>query len=471
MAGITSIGAYIPMYRLNLEEITRFWGIKGANGEKAVAGYDEDSITMAAAAAFDCLKGCEEQPQGLFLATTTNPYREKQGAVIIASALDLKRESLTADFSNSLRAGTIAMKSAIDAVKSGSVKSILITASDCRMGGPQGRNEQLLGDGAAAMTIGSSQTIADIEDSYSIFSDFTDYWRTYQDDFVQSAEGRFIDVNGYMPVMLETISGLMKKNSVSPGDFSKIVFYSSDMKQQAELAKKLGFDKSQVQDALFAQIGNTGTAAAFMMLTAALEAAKAGDRILFASYGDGCDAFILRVTKDIEKMRTRPGMKDRLSRKAPVTYGKYLNWRNLVPIEAANLPARSEPSVATRWRDRRRISALYGVRCKKCGTPQLHPIGQAIRVCATCQAKDDFDEYKFSDKKGKLFSYAIDQLQPTKNPPGLNGVVDFDEGGRLICELTDYDLDKVKIGMPVEMSFRKMSQGSLNYYWKAKPIA
>ena len=136
------------MYRLNLEEITRFWGIKGANGEKAVAGYDEDSITMAAAAAFDCLKGCEEQPQGLFLATTTNPYREKQGAVIIASALDLKRESLTADFSNSLRAGTIAMKSAIDAVKSGSVKSILITASDCRMGGPQGRNEQLLGDGA-----------------------------------------------------------------------------------------------------------------------------------------------------------------------------------------------------------------------------------------------------------------------------------------------------------------------------------
>ena len=123
MAGITSIGAYIPMYRLNLEEITKFWLIKGANGEKAVAGYDEDSITMAAAAAFDCLKGCKEQPQGLFLATTTNPYREKQGAAVIASALDLKRESLTVDFSNSLRAGTIAMKSAIDAVKSGSVKS------------------------------------------------------------------------------------------------------------------------------------------------------------------------------------------------------------------------------------------------------------------------------------------------------------------------------------------------------------
>ncbi len=471
MAGITSIGAYIPMYRLNLEEITRFWRIKGASGEKAVAGYDEDSLTMAVAAALDCLKGVGEQPQGLYFATTTNPYREKQGAALIASVLDLNKESLTADFANSLRAGTIAMRSAVDAVKNGSAKSILITASDCRLGGPQGRNEQLIGDGAAAIAIGSNQTIADIEDSYSIFNDFTDYWRTNRDDFIQSAEGRFIDANGYMPTMQETITGLMKKNSVSPRDFSKIVFYASDMKEQADLAKRLGFDKTQVQDPLFAQIGNTGAAAAFMMLVAALEEAKAGDRILFAGYGDGCDAFILRVTKDIEKLCTGQTMKDRLSHKAPVDYGKYLNWRNLVPIEAANLPTRSEPSLATRWRDRKSISAMYGVRCKKCGTPQFHPIGQAIRVCAVCQAKDDFDPYKFSDKKGKLFSYAIDQLQPTKNPPGLNGVVDFDEGGRLICELTDYDLDKAKVGMPVEMSFRKMSQGSLNYFWKAKPIA
>jgi hydroxymethylglutaryl-CoA synthase len=474
MAGITSIGAYIPMYRLSLEEITKFWRIKGASGEKAVAGFDEDSITMAVAAALDCLKGSEEQqPQGLFFATTTNPYREKQGAAVIASAVDLGRESLTADFSNSLRAGSIAMRSAADAVKSGSANSILITASDCRLGGPQGRNEQLLGDGAAAIIIGSNQTIADIEDSYSIFNDFTDYWRNSGDGFIQSAEGRFIDVNGYMPTMQESIAGMMKKSSVSPKDFSKIVFYATDMKQHAELAKKLGFEKTQVQDPLFAQIGNTGTAATYMMLAAALEEAKPGDRILFVSYGDGCDTFIFRVTKEVEKMRAKSTMKDRLSRKAPVSYSKYLNWRDLIQTEGVNLPGRSEPSIATRWRDRKRIAAMYGVRCKKCGTPQFHPIGQAIRVCVMCQKKDNFDPYRFSDKKAKLFSYAIDQLQPTKNPPGLNGVIDFDEGGRLICELTDYDLDKVKIGMPVEMSYRRMLQGEeiINYFWKAKPVA
>ncbi len=90
MAGIISIGAYIPMYRLSLEEVTKFWRTKGASGEKAVAGHDEDSITMAVAAAFDCLKGSSEPPQGLFFATTTNPYREKQGAAVIASAIDLE---------------------------------------------------------------------------------------------------------------------------------------------------------------------------------------------------------------------------------------------------------------------------------------------------------------------------------------------------------------------------------------------
>jgi 3-hydroxy-3-methylglutaryl CoA synthase len=477
MVGITSIGVYVPLYRLNLEEIAKMWRTKSASGEKAVAGYDEDSLTMAVAATMDCLKrsGREIKPaeiNGLFLATTTAPYKEKQGAAIIASAADFNKACHTGDFTNSLRAGSVAMKSAVDAVKSGSAKHIIVTASDCRMAAPQGRFEQLLGDGAAALMIGSDHLIANIEGSYSIFNDFTDLWRTERDAFIQSAEWRFIDAVGYMPTMQETISQLLKNYSLTLRDFSKVVFSASDSKEHADLAKSLGFEKAQTQEPLFTHIGNTGTAAGLMMLAAALEEAAPGERILFANYGDGCDAFILHVTEEVSRVYTKPTMKDRLTRKIPIDYGKYLNWRNLIPIEASNFPQRPEPSLPSRWRERRSISALYGVKCRKCGTPQLHPIGQAIRVCAVCQSKDDFEDYKFSDKTGKLFSYAIDQLQPTMNPPGLNGVVDFDEGGRLICELTDYELGKVKIGMPVEMTFRKMYQGKgiINYYWKAKPI-
>ena len=200
MIGITFIGAYIPRYRLSLEEIGRAWQTRGgAAGEKAIAGYDEDAVTMAVAASLDCLKGTANEPNGLYFATTTAPYREKQSAAIIASAVDLGRGCRTADFTNSLRAGTTAMKSAIDAVESGSAGQVLVVASDCRIGAPKGRFEQLLGDGAAAVMIGSDNVIADIEGTHSIFSDFTDLWRTEKDTFVQSGEGRFIDEAGYMP--------------------------------------------------------------------------------------------------------------------------------------------------------------------------------------------------------------------------------------------------------------------------------
>jgi 3-hydroxy-3-methylglutaryl CoA synthase len=437
-----------------------------------VAGYDEDTVTMAVAATLDCLKRGGAEVNGLSLATTTAPYREKLSAAIVASAADLPTECHTADFTDSLRAATAALKSAIDAVKADPVRNVVVTASDCRMGAARGTLEQTLGDGAAALMIGSEKVIAEVEGSYSIFNDFTDLWRAEDDKFPRSAEGRFIDEVGYLPTMQSAINGLMKKYKLTAGDFSTVVYYASDARQHAALARRLKLEKAQVQDPLFNDIGNTGTAAALLMLAAALEKAKPGDRILFVGYGDGADAFILRVTDEIKKFQKKSVISDKLARKTAISYGQYLNWRNLVPVEASTLPERSTLSLPSRWRERKVIYALYGAKCKKCGTPQISQIGQTPRVCVNCQAKDDFEPYKFSDKKAKLFSYTIDQLQPTLNPPGVNGVIDFDEGGRMICELTDCEVDKVKIGMPVEMTFRKMffSRGIHNYFWKAKPV-
>ncbi len=209
------------------------------------------------------------------------------------------------------------------------------------------------------------------------------------------------------------------------------------------------------------------------MLRAALEEARAGDRIVFANYGDGCDAFLLRATDMVSRLSSLPRLTDRLKRVKQIDYGAYLEWRNLLTVEASSLPGGFEPSLAARWRERKAVSALYGSKCKKCGTPQIHSLGQSMRICVACQSRDDFEPYKFSDKTGKLFTYAIDQLQPTKNPPGLNGVIDFDGGGRIICELTDYDLDNIDVGIPVEMTYRKLSEAKeiVNYYWKAKPVA
>jgi hypothetical protein len=48
-----------------------------------------------------------------------------------------------------------------------------------------------------------------------------------------------------------------------------------------------------------------------------------------------------------------------------------------------------------------------------------------------------------------------------------------DGGGRLVCDLTDCDPEKIEAGAAVEMTFRKLyqSKGINSYFWKAKPIA
>ena len=131
MVGITSYGAYIPKWRLSLEAFSR------GKGEKAVAGRDEDSLTMGVAAALDCLNGMDRNSvDAVFFASTTSPFKEKSVSATIATVLDLRRDVLTADFANSLRAGTTALKVAIDMVKSGSARNVLVVAADCRLAAP-----------------------------------------------------------------------------------------------------------------------------------------------------------------------------------------------------------------------------------------------------------------------------------------------------------------------------------------------
>ena len=470
MVGITSIGVYVPAYRLTRDGISRAWKTKSLGGERTVAKHDEDSLTMAVGAALDCMKYSRQQADGLFFASTTTPYKEKQAATIIAAAVDLSEEIRTADFTDSLRSGTTALSSAIDAVKSGSAKNILVTVADSRMGTGKSQFEQLFGDGAVAIGVGNSDVIAVLEGSYSLSSELLDIWRLEGNPFVQSWEERFILGEGYMNVMQKIVSRVMEKYKRTPKDFAKVVLYGPDERSQATLAKRLGFElTTQVQDPLYQSIGNTGTAALPIMLVNALYEAKPDDRILIANYGDGGDAFILRVTENLSKVLPEKKMEQRLAKKTYIDYEKYLTWRDLVPSEEPRRPDSRPPSVACLWRERKSVLALYGNKCHQCGTVQYPP----QRICARCQAKDDFEAFKLSDKKGKIFTYAIDYLTSSKEPPAIISVVDFEEGGRLMCEVTECEPSEVKIGMDVEMCFRKVSRkGSFpNYLWKAKPAS
>jgi hydroxymethylglutaryl-CoA synthase len=465
VVGITSFGFYVPVYRLARDEIARAWKNRTLGGERAVAKYDEDSLTMAACAALDCEK-CSPPPDGLFFSSTTSPYEEKQSASVLAALIDAKSETRTTDFTGSLRAGTLALQAAADAVRGGSLESAVVTVADTRMGAGKSNFEQQIGDGAAAFIVGKSDIVAEFESSYSVYSELYDTWRLKNSSFVQSWEERFTVSEGYMNVMEKTISGIMRKCELSTGDFAKMVFYAPDKRSHAALARKLSLDPKRVQDPLFDLIGNTGAAALPIMLVAALSEAKPGERILVANYGDGADAFVLHIVGQIQG---RYDMNVRLTMKTYVDYERYLAWRNLVPLEQPRRPELRLPAVPCLWRERKSVLALYGSRCKQCGTVQYPP----QRICAKCRAKDDFEHYKLSDKKGTIFTYALDSLTSAVEQPTIIGVVDFEGGGRLACEVADCEPSEIKIGMPVKMTVRKVGRTDSiqNYFWKARPVS
>ena len=154
MTGIAAYGAYVPITRLPLSLDPRAARPRKAAPRRAVADYDEDAVTMAVTAAVDCLTGiARESVDAVYFASTTYPLREKQGAALIAKALDLRRDVLTQDHAGSLRAGTAALESALHAVAAGALRSVLVVASDCRLGAPRGALEAKLGDGAVALLV------------------------------------------------------------------------------------------------------------------------------------------------------------------------------------------------------------------------------------------------------------------------------------------------------------------------------
>lgn len=473
MAGIVSYGAYIPFYRLPISVINKAWGRGGGQGEKAICNFDEDSLTMMVAAGLDCLKGIDPKSiDGLYTATTTSPYTERQVASLIATALDLRTDIRTADFANSLRAGTTALAAACDAVNSGAARSVLVLAGDSRMGECQGEMEQQLGDGAGAILVGKDKVIADITQIHSISYDFPDHWRATGDEFVRSWEDRWGVDEGYMVHQPEAMKGVLKKAKLESKDVTKAVFYGTTARRHAELGRKAGLTPEQTQNPNLDKIGNTGAAQVIMTLVGALEEAKAGQTILVTGYGDGSDAFIVKANGG-SVPSPRAGIAGNLkNRKTLESYEKFLRWRELVPLARASRPERIPNSQATIWRERKQIMGLYGHKCKKCGTPQLMMDAGTLRsrACVICQSRD-LEDYRFADKKATIFTFTQDQLAAGADPPNTITVVDFEGGGRSAFEMTDREPSEVKVGGQVEMTFRRMfeNRGMHAYFWKTRP--
>jgi len=466
MTAIASYGAYIPRHRLPLGAIGGRTAREGGP-EKAVAWNDEDSVTMAVSAAINCLRDIDRRRvDAVYFASTSYAFREKQAAALVARALDLRRDLDCADFAGSLRAGTTALRAATDSVSAGSARCILVVASDCRMGAPGSGLERMGGDGAAAFLVTDANAIATFEASHAIAEEIVDVWRGDADTFVHSWEDRFVVQEGYVPRVVEAVQGLLAKTETQISDYAKVVLYGPDARNHATVARTLGVAKDALCDALFGKLGNAGAAFAPLLLAAALENVKPGERILVANYGDGAEALSFTVGNEAREFSPRRGVSWHLSRRRPVkSYDHYLKARGLTTTEWSP-PEGPGLSATIHYRYRDNDISFLGQKCNACSAVQF----PMQRLCETCFSKDDFEPYRLSDRTGKLVTYTLDNFFPTPDPPTVVAIVDID-GARLHMQVVNCAAEDVKIGLPLEFEFRRIHQsgGRPNYYWKAAP--
>ena len=468
MAGITSYGAYIPRLRLPLALI-HGGAPKPGGPEKAVANYDEDAITMGVAAAIDCLSGIDRNSiDAVLFASTTYPFKEKQAAAIIAWALDLRRDVMTADVGDSLRAGTNALRTGLDMVKAGSAKRVLVVVSDTRMAAPRSAVEGNLGDAAAAFLLGADDVAADVTAMHSVSDEIIDVWRTEGDPFVHAWEDRFVVDHGYRSNVREVVKGLCAKAGIKPADVAKAAIYGPDAKAHGTVVRELGLDaKTQVQDGLFGKVGSAGAALAPLLLASALAEAKAGQKVLVVAYGDGADALLVETTPLVERLEGRRGVAWHLARRGEMrSYDTYLRFRQFIATEHDRRGG-AGLSATKHFRDRDEDMTLIGQQCRRCGQAQF----PRQRVCHKCFARDEFDKIRLSDRIGKVRSFTFDNFAGSPTPPLVAGIVEVD-GARLYLQMTDVDPKEVKLAMPVELTFRKIHEagGTPNYFWKSTPV-
>ncbi len=423
-------------------------------GERTVAHWDEDSLTMAVEAARGL--GVEEFDAVIF-ASTSPPFKIKQCASIIASALDLSGNTFTMDVTDSFRAATNALITANEMVDSGRFSRVLVVAADRIPVKPATIYEQLYGDAAVAIAV-EKDGDAKILGYSTATKPLPGTWMRSDDDTVKDFDMRLDARYGYAESVQQAVMPLFAKLNLSPADVDRIVASAPDPKSYVGLLKAVGV---KAEEFYFSSIGIAGAAHPLLLLASQLE--RPG-RILLGGYGEGADVFAIQIDDAIES-----NLGEMLESGKKIGYADYLFNRGFVGVKEA--PDR--PSLTKYWRDEKSIIRFYGMKCRNCGAVS-YPIS---RCCVECGAKDSYEEVKLGDK-GRIYTYTIDYLIMPGNytgdgiHPHCVAVVDLEGGGRVFFEVTDVlrDFEGVECDAEVERTFRLLfEKADFRYYgWKVR---
>ncbi|MFZ3070133.1 MAG: hydroxymethylglutaryl-CoA synthase [Anaerolineaceae bacterium] len=340
--GIVGYGAYVPRYRLPGKEIARIWG-GNEEGlpviEKAVAGLDEDVITMSIEAARNALKRAGIDPlelRAVWVGSESHPYAVKPSGTIVAEAIGASTNIQAGDWEFACKAGSEAIVAALAMVGSGMGRYALAIGMDTAQGKPGDALEYTAASGGAAYILGpEEESLASIEVAYSYVSDTPDFWRRAHAVYPEHGQ-RFTGEPAYFQHIMSASQTIMDASGLKAADFQYAVFHQPNTKFPQKVGKDLGFTPEQIKTGLLSPvIGNTYAGAALIGLSAVLDIAQPGDRILMTSYGSGAgsDAFIIKVRDPIlERQKKALSTQEYIARRTEIDYATYVRFRGEIVV-------------------------------------------------------------------------------------------------------------------------------------------
>jgi hydroxymethylglutaryl-CoA synthase len=340
--GIVGYGAYVPRFRLPADEVARVWGDTGGLPikEKAVAGLDEDTVTMSIEAARNALARAAVDPaeiRAVWVGSESHPYAVKPSSTIVAEALGAAPHVQAADLEFACKAGSEAVVMGMGMVGSGMAHYVLAIGMDTAQGRPGDALEFTAASGGAAFLLGpGDESLAIYEASLSHVTDTPDFWRRAYAHYPSHGH-RFTGEPAYFEHTLSAARRLMEELGTRPEDYTYAVFHQPNTKFPQRAAQMLGFKPEQIKTGLLVpMIGNTYAGSSLIGLTAVLDEAQPGERIFMVSFGSGAgsDAFSLRVTDKIRERQERaPLTRDYIARCKQIDYATYARYRHKLQMK------------------------------------------------------------------------------------------------------------------------------------------
>jgi len=208
---------------------------------------------------------------------------------------------------------------------------------DTAQGKPGDALEYTAAAGGAAFIIGPAENaLTAINASYSYVTDTPDFWRREYQKYPEHGV-RFTGEPAYFHHITSAAQTLMEALGTTPKDYKWAVFHQPNTKFPQRVAAQLGFSPEQIEPGLLVTtIGNTYSGSSIIGLTAILDIAQPGERILLVSFGSGAgsDAFDLTVTDAItERQGKATKTQEYIARRTEIDYATYARMRGKITMK------------------------------------------------------------------------------------------------------------------------------------------